>query len=137
VHAGISPDELRRKADEQPDAPLFIQPECGCATPALWLAGTGDLPRAQMLSTSGMLSAARTVSSGTVLVATEVGMLHQLRRANSSVRWEPVDDRAVCQYMKMTTPEKLLRCLRDGVDEVVVDPAVAARARRAVEAMIG
>jgi quinolinate synthase len=137
VHAGISPDELRRKADEQPDAPLFIHPECGCATPALWLAGTGDLPRAQMLSTSGMLSAARTVSSGTVLVATEVGMLHQLRRANSSVRWEPVDDRAVCQYMKMTTPEKLLRCLRDGVDEVVVDPAVAARARRAVEAMIG
>jgi quinolinate synthase len=137
VHAGISPDQLRRKAESEPDAPLFIHPECGCATPALWLAGTGDLPRAQMLSTSGMLSAARTVSSGTVLVATEVGMLHQLRQANSSVRWEPVDDRAVCQYMKMTTPEKLLRCLRDGVDEVVVDPAVAARARRAVEAMIG
>jgi quinolinate synthase len=136
VHAGISPDELRRKAAEQPDAPLFIHPECGCATPALWLAGTGDLPRARMLSTSGMLAQARSVSSGTVLVATEVGMLHQLRQANPSVRWEPVDDRAVCQYMKMTTPEKLLRCLRDGVDEVVVEPAVAARARRAVEAMI-
>jgi quinolinate synthase len=136
VHAGISPDELRRKAAEQPDAPLFIHPECGCATPALWLAGTGDLPRAQMLSTSGMLTQARAVSGGTVLVATEVGMLHQLRQANPSVRWEAVDDRAVCQYMKMTTPDKLLRCLRDGVDEVVVDPAVAARARQAVEAMI-
>jgi len=100
----ISPDELRRKAEAQPDAPLFIHPECGCATPALWLAGTGDLPRARMLSTSGMLAQARSVSGGTVLVATEVGMLHQLRQANPSVRWEPVDDRAVCQYMKMTTP---------------------------------
>src|SRR3984957_18894736 len=71
VHAGISPDELRRKAAEQPDTPLFIHPECGCATPALWLAGTGDLPRARILSTGGMLAAARSVSSGAVLVATE------------------------------------------------------------------
>jgi quinolinate synthase len=38
--------------------------------------------------------------------------------------------------MKMTTPEILLRCLRDGVSEVVVDPEIAARARRSVEAMI-
>jgi quinolinate synthase len=38
--------------------------------------------------------------------------------------------------MKMTTPEALLRCLREGRDEVLVDIDVAARARRAVEAMI-
>ena len=38
--------------------------------------------------------------------------------------------------MKMTTPANLLRCLRDGVEEVHVDPAVADRARRAVQAMI-
>jgi quinolinate synthase len=136
VHAGISPAELRRKAAASPGSPLFIHPECGCATPALWQAGTGDLPHAQMLSTSGMLTAARSVSSGSVLVATETGMLHQLRRANPAVRWEPVNENAVCRYMKMITPAKLLQCLRDGTDEVVVDPDVAARARRAVEAMI-
>jgi quinolinate synthase len=83
-----------------------------------------------------MLTAARSVSSGAVLVATETGMLHQLRQANPAVRWEPVNENAVCRYMKMTTPATLLRCLRDGVDEVVVDPVVAGRARRAVEAMI-
>jgi quinolinate synthase len=38
--------------------------------------------------------------------------------------------------MKMTTQETLLRCLRDGVEEVNVAPEVAARARRAVEAMV-
>ena len=63
-------------------------------------------------------------------------MLHQLRRANPEVRWEPVNPDAVCKYMKMTTPAALLRCLRDGVAEVHVPPAVAAKARRAVEAMI-
>jgi len=136
VHAGISPQELRRKAAAQPDAPLFIHPECGCATPALWQAGTGELPRARILSTGGMLTAARSVSSGSVLVATETGMLHQLRKANAAVSWEPVNEHAVCPYMKMTTPETLLRCLRDRTHEVFVEPDVANRARRAVEAML-
>jgi len=138
VHAGISPAELRRKADAEAEAELFIHPECGCATAALWQAGAGDLPatRTRVLSTGGMLEAARTTTAPAVLVATETGMLHQLRQANPAVRWEPVNPDAVCRYMKMTTPAALLRCLRDGVEEVHVDAEVADRARRAVQAMI-
>lgn len=132
VHAGISPADLRRKANDV----LFIHPECGCATPALWQAGTGDLPKARILSTGGMLTEAKKLDGGSVLVATETGMLHQLRRANAAVRWEPANEHAVCRFMKMITPENLLRCLRDGTDEVTVDPEIAVRARRAVEAMI-
>jgi quinolinate synthase len=138
VHAGISPDDLRRKVAAAPDAELFIHPECGCSTAALWQAGTGDLPaaRTRVLSTGGMLAAARAVAAPAVLIATETGMLHQLRRANPAVRWEPVNPNAVCRFMKMTTREALLRCLTEGVTEVEVDPDVAARARRAVQAMI-
>jgi quinolinate synthase len=138
VHAGISPADLRRKAEAEPGAELFIHPECGCSTAALWQAGTGDLPasRTRVLSTGGMLEAARTTTAPAVLVATETGMLHQLRRANPTVRWEPVNPGAVCRYMKMTTPAALLRCLRDGVEEVRVAADVAARARQAVQAMI-
>jgi quinolinate synthase len=69
-------------------------------------------------------------------VATETGMLHQLRKANPAVSWEPVNPHATCRYMKMITAEALERCLRTGAAEVDVDPSVAARARRAVEAMI-
>ena len=138
VHAGISPADLRRKARAGASAgtELFIHPECGCSTAALWQAGEGDLPRARVLSTGGMLEAARTTTAPAVLVATETGMLHQLRRANPAVRWEPVNPGAVCRFMKMTTPAALLRCLREGVTEVTVDPGVAERARRAVQAMV-
>ena len=138
VHAGISPGELRRKAAADSDAELFIHPECGCSTAALWQAGSGDLPpeRTRVLSTGGMLAAARTTRASSVLVATETGKLHQLRQANPGVSWEPVNPDAVCRFMKMNTPDKLLRCLRDGVHEVQVDPDVADRARRAVRAMI-
>jgi len=138
VHAGISPADLRRKAAAAPAAELFIHPECGCSTAALWQAGEGDLPagRTKILSTGGMLQAARATTARTVLVATETGMLHQLRRANPAVRWEPVNPGAVCRFMKMTTPAVLLRCLREGVTEVTVEPGVARRARRAVQAML-
>jgi quinolinate synthase len=138
VHAGISPQELRAKAEAAPESELFIHPECGCATPALWLTGTGDLPaeRTHVLSTGGMLDRARTTHARSVLVATETGMLHQLRRANPSIKWEPVNAKAECVYMKMTTPKVLLNCLREGTTEVEVDPEIASRARRAVEAMI-
>lgn len=138
VHAGISPDDLRRKMAAEASAELFIHPECGCSTAALWQAGTGDLPagRTRVLSTGGMLDAARSTAASAVLVATETGMLHQLRQANPAVRWEPVNPNAVCRFMKMTTPATLLRCLAEGVDEVHVPPGVAARARRAVRAMI-
>jgi len=138
VHAGISPDDLRRKVAAEASAELFIHPECGCSTAALWQAGTGDLPagRTRVLSTGGMLDAARSTAASTVLVATETGMLHQLRQANPAVRWEPVNPNAVCRFMKMTTPATLLRCLAEGVDEVHVPPGVAARARSAVQAMI-
>ncbi len=138
VHAGITPAHLRERVAAEPDAELFVHPECGCTTSALWLASTGDLPaeRTHVLSTGGMLEQARRTTAEKVLVATETGMLHQLRKVNPRTVFEPVNPRAVCPYMKFNTPEKLLRCLRDGTGEVIVDPDVAARARRAVERMI-
>ena len=138
VHAGISGADLAARVAEEPEAELFIHPECGCATSALYLAGAGVVPaeRTRILSTGGMVDAARATTATTVLVATETGMLHQLRRANPLVLFEPVNRAAVCRYMKMITQDNLLGCLRDGTDEVTVERSVAARARRSLERMI-
>lgn len=138
VHAGINGADLREQVSADPDAELFIHPECGCATSALYLAGAGVVPaeRTKILSTSGMVAAAAATTASHVLVATETGMLHQLSRANPLVLFEPVNRAAVCKYMKMITPERLLRCLREGVDEVDVEPEIARRARASVERMI-
>jgi quinolinate synthase len=138
VHAGINGATLTAKAQADPDAELFVHPECGCATSALYLAGTGAVPaeRVKILSTGGMLEAARTSHAKSVLVATEIGMLHQLRRAAPEIDFRAVNERASCRFMKMITPEKLLRALREGRDEVIVDPELAARGRAAVQRMI-
>jgi len=138
VHAGINGAELSAQVRAHPDAELYVHPECGCATSALYLAGEGVVPddRVKILSTGGMLDAARSTSARQVLVATEVGMLHQLRKAAPDVDFRAVNDRASCRYMKMITPAALLRCLIEGADEVHVDPATAAAARGAVQRMI-
>jgi len=141
VHAGINGDELAAQAKAHPDAELYIHPECGCATSALYLAGEGAVPaeRVKILSTGGMLDAARArPSTGTkeVLVATEIGMLHQLRNAAPDVDFRAVNEKASCKYMKMITPAALLRCLVEGADEVHVDVETARRASGAVRRMI-
>jgi quinolinate synthase len=138
VHAGISPEDVRAQVAAHPDADLLVHPECGCASTAIWLAGEGDLPagRTRIMSTGAMVDAARTMTTPTALVATEIGMLHQLRKVNDHTTFLPMNPKASCRFMKMTTPELLLRCLREGRDEIEVPADIAARARRAVQRMV-
>jgi quinolinate synthase len=139
VHAGISPSDVREQVAKHPDAELLVHPECGCASSTIWMEGEGELPvgRTRILSTGAMVDAARTMTARTALVATEVGMLHQLRLVNSKTTFVPMNPKASCRFMKMTTPDLLLRCLREGRDEVDVPAGLAIRARLAVERMIG
>jgi quinolinate synthase len=138
VHAGINGAELRERVMAEPDAELFIHPECGCATSALYLVESGVVPkeRTRILSTGGMADAAVTTKAKKVLVATETGIIHQLQKSNPLVIFEPINRAAVCKYMKMITPEKLLSCLKTGRDEVTVPADIADRARQSVERMI-
>lgn len=138
VHAGINGKELADQAAAHPDAPLYIHPECGCANSAIFLAGEGVIApeRVHMLSTGGMLDQADRDKQGTVLVATEVGMLHQLQKKSPMADFQPVNPQASCKYMKMITPEKLVASLRDMRDEVTVPEDVADKARQSLERMI-
>lgn len=138
VHAGINGAELAERSEANPESDLFIHPECGCATSALYLAGEGAVPEDQVkiLSTGDMVKQARQTSADSVLVATETGMLHQLRKAAPEIDFQAVNDRASCRYMKMITPAALIRSLRDGVDEVHVDADIVDRARHSVTRMV-
>ena len=138
VHAGINGSELKAMVAAEPDVELFVHPECGCATSAMYLASEGVVPkeRTRILSTGGMLDAARTTKARKVLVATETGMLHQLHKVNATTDFQPVNRAAVCKYMKMITPEKLEHSLVHGNDVVDVPRDIADRARTSVERMI-
>jgi len=138
VHAGISPADVRAKIASYPDAEILVHPECGCTTSVLDLISAGDLPaeRTRVLSTGGMVEAAASTRSRQVLVATETGILHQLRGLNDQAEFIPMNERATCRYMKMITPPKLLATLRDDTGDIEVPVDIAVKARAAVERMI-
>jgi len=138
VHAGIDPTDISRTMAQYPDAELHVHPECGCSSQCMYLLSTGDLPadRTFVLGTGGMVDRARTSDAKEFIVATETGMLHRLRKENSTAHYIPANEHATCGFMKMITPGKLLRCLETGHDEVTVDERVADRARLAIERMI-
>src|SRR5690606_15421991 len=93
VHADISPGDLEAAVRADTTADLYARPEGGCSTAALWLTSSGEIPaeRTHILSTGAMLDEARTTTAKKVLVATEIGMLHQLRKARPGTDFQPVN----------------------------------------------
>lgn len=138
VHAGIDPENIRLQRRLHPDAEFLIHPECGCSTSVIEAMSAGDIDAegVQILSTEGMIKRPRESSAADFIVATEVGILHRLRRENPSKRFYAANERASCAYMKVTTLPKVLRSIENLQYPITVPPDIAARARVAIERMI-
>jgi quinolinate synthase len=139
VHAGIRPDDIAATRAAHPGADFLIHPECGCSTSVMEYVAAGDVDPdgVHMLSTGGMLKFAEQAKPGsTVIMATEVGMLHPLRQAAPEVEFVPANAEASCKYMKMISLPKLRDALRDGKHEVKVPEEIAERARVPIERMV-
>ena len=138
VHAGIDPENIRLQRSLHPEAEFLIHPECGCSTSVLEAMSAGDVDRegVQILSTEGMIKRPALSDASEFIVATEVGILHRLRRENPSKRFFAANERASCAYMKVTTLPKVRDALVHNQFQITVPPATAARARRAIERMV-
>src|SRR3954469_23967836 len=99
-------------------------------------AGDVDPEGVQILSTEGMIKRPALSRADEFIVATEVGILHRLRRENPSKRFHAANERASCAYMKVTTLPKIRDALVENQFRITVPGDVAARARQAIERMV-
>jgi len=138
VHAGIDPENIRLQRSLHPEAEFLIHPECGCSTSVLEAMSAGDVDAegVQILSTEGMIKRPALSDAREFIVATEVGILHRLRRENPSKRFFAANERASCAYMKVTTLPKVAQSLERMQHRITVPAAIAERARLAIERMI-
>ena len=138
VHAAISPDSLSSVRKQHPKAELLVHPECGCTTGLLEASSSGalDAKGLQVLSTEGMMRRPRYSGASEFIVATEVGILHRLRKAHPEKTFFPADERASCRFMKVTTLPKVWSALTTMEPRVTVPTEVADRARLAIERML-
>jgi quinolinate synthase len=138
VHAGIDPANIAAQRAAHPGAEFLVHPECGCTTSVLEAISAGDVDRdgMQVLSTEGMMRRPGQSTADEFVVATEVGILHRLRRQYPDRKFYPANPQAACAYMKVTTLPMVLNSLRRHEHHITVPPDIARRARRAIERMV-
>jgi quinolinate synthase len=127
THVRIQPQDILRQKEKYPDAIVLAHPECRPEVHAV-----AD----EVLSTGGMLRFARQTQAGTLIIGTETGILHRLRRENPGKVFVPASGKAICPNMKKITLEKILWCLEDMKPEIKVPQGMRIRAKLALEKML-
>lgn len=132
VHEQFTAKRLAVLKAQHPEAKLIAHPEC-------------DATVSQMAdfvgSTAALLNYVATDPAQAFIVATEAGILHQMRqrRPNAELIPAPADSGcncSLCPYMKLNSLEKLYLCLRDLQPEIHLDEDLRLRALKPLERML-
>ena len=127
THVKILPEDILHQRALHPQAEVMVHPECIPAVTAL-----AD----QVLSTGGMCRYAKETKVQEIIVGTEIGLLHRLRKESPEKKFYPVSELAICPNMKRINLEKVLWALQEMQYEVKVPEEVRLKAKSAVDKML-
>ena len=123
VHVEFTRESIHRIKESHPDALVVAHPECTQAVRLL-----AD----EVCSTEKMVSYCRDTPVRNIIVVTESGMLHRLRKEcpDKNLIAGPTDLCACadCRYMKMNTLQKLRDCLAKLEPRIEMDESLRMRA---------
>lgn len=136
VHSRFSLEALLALKAKYPDAPVLAHPECKSVI----------LMQADEIgSTKALLDFAVKSPQKQFIVVTESGILHEMQRACPNKEFIPVPPEASetigchcneCEYMRLNTLEKLLKCLKEEQPEIIVDEELAKKALLPIQKML-
>jgi len=126
THILFQKEDIEILKNEYPNAVVAVHPEC--------------MPEVQLIadfigSTSQMCRFAKETEANEIVIATENGLLHRLKKENPDKNFIPAYSDAVCPNMKLNTLEKLYLTLKNEQYVIRVPKAIAKKARKALEKM--
>lgn len=127
THDLLTPEEVLELKREYPDAPIVVHPECRPEVVAL-----GDY----VGSTTGILKYCRESNFKDYIVATEEGVRYMLEKESPEKNFHFASRYMVCPNMKVHNVKKMVRALETMQPQIEVDPEVAAKAKRSLDAML-
>ena len=127
THVRIQPQDIMQLKRENPQAKVVVHPECRPDVTAL-----AD----EVMSTGGMIRYAHRNDVQEMIVGTEIGIIHRLKKENPGKKFIPVSEQAVCPNMKLITLEKVLWSLEEMRLVVKVSEAIRLKARATVDKML-
>lgn len=132
VHKKITDEMVESMMLRYPEAEVLIHPESECVQ-------SEDImnnPRCFFYSTSGIIRHVRESSKHQFIIATEVGVLHKIRKECPDKEAIPISPDIVCRDMKKCTLQSLFESLLYEQHRVVVPPSVASRALAPIQKML-
>lgn len=133
VHEQYSVEKIVELMEQHPDAEMIAHPEC--EKPVLLLAK-------HIGSTAALLSYVQKSTANKFIVATESGILHQMKKACPDKIFIPAPSNDAtcacndCSYMKLNSMKKLYLCLKNELPEVTLNEDIIAKARKPIERML-
>ncbi len=133
VHEQYSVEKIIELMDAHPDAEFIAHPEC--EKPVLLLAK-------HIGSTSSLLNYVQQSPATKFIVATESGILHQMKKACPDKIFIPAPSNDStcacndCSYMKLNSLQKLYICMKHELPEVSLPKDVIDKARVPIERML-
>ncbi|MBA7649183.1 Quinolinate synthase A [subsurface metagenome] len=127
THIRIQPQHITSLRQEYPQAKVVVHPECRPEVIAL-----AD----EVLSTGGMCRYASRSEVKEMIVGTEIGIIHRLRKENPGKKFIPASEQAVCPRMKLITLENILWSLQEMSPQVKVPEEIRIRAKETVDRML-
>lgn len=131
VHVEWTHASVTRIRREFPDAPLVAHPECTKAVRML-----ADV----VCSTEKMVDFCKKSPATQIIIVTEAGMLHRLKKECPDKTFipAPTDNCRCneCRFMKMNTLEKVYNCMADLQPRIELDEETIRRARLPIDRML-
>ncbi len=132
VHDILQTEAIIKLKIQHPDAKLIAHPEC--KAPILEIADFVG-------STTALLNFTKNDHSKKFIVATETGILYQMRKSSPEKEFiiVPSDETCSCNdcpYMKLNTMQKLYLCLKNERPEIILKPEIIEKARKPIERML-
>lgn len=133
VHEEFSVEAILKLKKENEGAKIIVHPEC--ETPVRMVAD-------YIGSTSELLSFVSRDPGKVYIVATESGIIHQMKKARHDKKFIPAPPRdstcgcSECNFMKLITIEKIYKSLKFEEPEVTVEPAIISRAAVPIKRML-
>ena len=93
-------------------------------------------------STSALLNFTKKDPGNTYIVATEAGIIHQMKKENPQKNYIPAPPRdstcgcSECSFMKLITIEKIYQCLSNEKPEIFIDKDILLKARKPIIRMM-
>jgi quinolinate synthase len=132
VHETFSERKIIGLQLEHPDAKLIAHPECEASL----------LDRADFIgSTSALLKYVQSSGQKKFIVATEAGIIHQMKKSAPDKEFIPAPPDAncacnECPYMRLNTMEKLYLCMKYKSPQITMFPDLIERALKPIQRMM-